>query len=66
METAQTFALGSTVRIVRCESCPNIVGKVVRIKEETEEGLFALNFGRGRPSKSRPRLFSANDLELTS
>lgn len=66
METTQTFALGSTVKIVSCFSCPEIIGKIVTIKSENSEGLFSLKFGRGRPNANRPQFFSPSDIELVN
>ncbi len=66
METAQTFAPGSTVKIVSCHECPQIVGRVVTVKSESSEGLFTLKFGRGRPQKDRPELFRSNQIELVT
>lgn len=66
METTQTFALGSAVKVVRCEICPGVVGRVANIKAEADDGRFQLNFGRGRPQRMRPEFFNADDLELVN
>lgn len=51
------------VRIKKCESCPDIVGKTATITGVVKDG-FALNFGRGRPQTGRPSVFAQNELTL--
>ncbi len=66
METTQTFAPGSTVKIISCNACPELIGKIVTVKSENSEGLFALKFGRGRPNSNRPAFFRSNEIELVN
>ncbi|UCG02457.1 MAG: hypothetical protein JSW11_00395 [Candidatus Heimdallarchaeota archaeon] len=55
--------VGDTVKINRCEVCPKVVGKTVKVVEVGENGIV-VSFGRGRPQKDRPRAFSFNDVSL--
>lgn len=67
METTQTqFANGDFVRVVRCDNCEKLVGKVATIKSVEENGRVRLSFGRGRPCKGQPEFFDVNDLEGVS
>lgn len=59
---------GDTVRVVRCEACPVIVGReaVVRGVDENDSNRFVLSFGKGRPPAGRPHSFLPEDLEVVT
>lgn len=57
------LAKGDTVRIIRCEQCGQLVGKVITVKSVSDIGTCQLSFGRGRPNKNRPEFFAEDDLE---
>lgn len=57
--------VGDTVRIDKCDTCPKIVGKTVRIKGFCDDRVTVLlNFGRGRPSANRPEAVKMTDVSL--
>ncbi len=56
--------IGDKVKVLRCDKCEAVVNRVVRIKGTNDNGMFRLDFGRGRPNKGRPEYFDENDLEL--
>ncbi len=56
--------IGDEVRIVKCDVCPKVVGKEVKIVEVKESGGVKVNFGRGRPQLNRPTVFLSDDLVL--
>lgn len=61
------FEKGDVVRIDKCDVCPELVGKTVKIKGfNIEQGYDAveLNFGRGRPRMNRPGSVSVTDISL--
>lgn len=51
------------VRIVSCNGCKKLVGKVYPIKSVDNQRI-ELNYGRGRPIAGRPRFHDMNNLEL--
>jgi len=56
---------GDMVTVVKCDVCPSVVGKTVAVKRVEEGARTAeLNFGKGRPPKGRPGVFSFDDLSL--
>lgn len=55
--------VGDKVRILRCDGCPKIVGKVVMIKAVVGDKV-ELQFGRGRPQAGRPSAFFIDDVIL--
>lgn len=60
--------IGDKVKIVKCEVCPNVVGKTVKVTGVTESDAGAssvqVNFGKGRPQKGRPSMFSVEDIAV--
>ncbi len=64
MDTIEMICVGSTVKIVKCEQCPAIVGNKVLVSKILEDDRFALCFGRGRPQKNRPYAFSRDQIQL--
>jgi len=59
--------IGDSVRIVRCEKCPKVVGKTVKVVklvgENPNTGL-EVSYGRGRPQLNRPNVFDIQDVEV--
>jgi len=64
MTTAQSFVVGSMVKIVGCEECPAVVGKIAKFVglDAEDEGYAVLSFGRGRPQANRPKRFPVGNL----
>lgn len=58
--------IGSRVKIVKCDVCPKVVGKIAKVKAVWENGSVELQFGRGRPQKDRPTAYSVNDLDMVN
>jgi len=56
-----SFKVGDSVRILRCDACSKVIGKVVTIMK-AEQDTFEVKFGRGRPQTGRPSVFQASDL----
>jgi len=61
--------VGDTIKIEKCEQCSVIIGKTAKIKKRipSEPGIVGgliLNFGRGRPQTSRPKIISFDDVSL--
>ncbi len=62
--------IGDKVRIIKCDVCYAVVGKIARINGLTmlDSGVgisnLTLNFGRGRPQTDRPHIFNVEDVEL--
>ena len=60
--------VGDSVKIIKCEQCPTVVGKIVPVSklnmEDEQMVSVELNFGRGRPQKNRPTTFFADEVEL--
>ncbi len=64
--------VGDQVRIVKCEECPKVVGKTVKVTEiqtvDQGEGIgrvgvgVKVSFGRGRPQLGRPNEFIFADV----
>jgi len=63
--TETSFSVGDSVRVVSCDQCPGVVDKIGVVKEVTEAG-FKVSFGKGRPQKGRPEVFSAASLSLVN
>lgn len=65
-ETA--MKIGDEVRIVKCEACPKVVGKVAEIVEITTPSAdideVQVKFGKGRPPLKRPSVFAFDDVVL--
>lgn len=56
---------GDMVTVVKCDVCPSVVGKTVVVKSVKDgDRTVELNFGKGRPQKGRPGVFSFDDLSL--
>jgi len=59
--------IGDLVKIIKCEQCPAVVGKIVSVSKLNMEGeqvvSVELNFGRGRPQLNRPTKFSVDEVE---
>lgn len=51
------------MRIVRCEQCPAIVGKMAKVRDIKGVSVD-LQFGRGRPVSDRPRFMNMDDLSI--
>jgi len=64
MDTIEMVCVDSNVKIIKCEQCPTIVGKEVVVSKILENDQFVLCFGRGRPQKNRPYIFSRDQLQL--
>ncbi len=64
MNVVETIKVGSKVKILNCEECPIVVGRVVLVQKLLEDDKLALLFGRGRPQTNRPYAFSRDQLEL--
>jgi len=64
------FKIGDNVRIVKCERCPKVVGKTVKvISLAAINGMdypqtVEVSYGRGRPQLGRPNTFLAEDITL--
>lgn len=58
------FVKGNVVKVIRCESCSQLIGRTAVVKSVLHDGFLQLNFGRGRPNKCRPERFNPNDVEL--
>lgn len=60
--------IDDTVKIMKCDVCSKIIGKVGTITKLNTEGqdisFVEVKFGKGRPQKNRPTLFSVDDVEL--
>ncbi|MCK5613406.1 hypothetical protein KAR91_66665 [Candidatus Pacearchaeota archaeon] len=69
--------IGDQVKIDKCEQCPVVVGKIVKITELIDEHdqiatpkngrvpvTAILGFGRGRPQANRPSRIRVADLSL--
>ena len=60
--------IGDTVKIVSCNTCPKVVGKmgiiVQTVKEEEGGPYVEVKFGRGRPPLNCPTTFVLDQLEL--
>lgn len=57
--------IGDKVRIVKCDACSKIVGKMVSVTEVTTiDGCkgVKVNFGRGRPQLGRPDVFGMDEV----
>ena len=59
--------IGDKIRIVKCDVCSKVVGKVANITEITtiagQDGV-KVKFGRGRPQLGRPSAFVFDDIAL--
>lgn len=61
------FKVGEVVRVVRCDVCSGVVGKIGRIKSLSENGdTVSLSLGKGRPQRGRPEYFPMADLALVT
>lgn len=64
--------IGDKVKIVKCEVCPKVVGKVAKvtmiaITEGPDGGdCVEVKFGKGRPQKNRPNEFFVNEVVLVT
>ena len=62
--------IGDEVRIVKCEACPKVVGKIAKVKavltQTGGDGVDAVevNFGKGRPPLNRPSMFETDNVVL--
>jgi len=54
--------IGDVVRVVKCDVCPDVVGKTATVKSFSDNGTVELKFGRGRPPKDRPSLYNVKDV----
>lgn len=58
--------VGDQVRIVKCEECPKVVGKTVKVTEvqtvDQVDVSVKVSFGRGRPQLGRPNEFVFADV----
>lgn len=56
--------VGDTVKVVRCDACEVVIGKLATVRSFSEEdsNLVALSFGKGRPQQGRPHFFNVADL----
>lgn len=64
--------VGDQVRIVKCEECPKVVGKTVKVTgiKTVDQGEkigqvgvgVVVNYGRGRPQLGRPTEFVFADV----
>lgn len=64
---AMNYDIGAKVVINKCDACPAVVGKTATITGFTNDPGYAaveLNFGRGRPQTSRPKVISLDDVRL--
>ena len=55
--------VGDTVKINKCNVCPNVVGKTAKVAEVNEDNV-KVTFGRGRPQKDRPSVFVFDDVSV--
>ena len=61
------FKVGEVVRVVKCDVCSGVVGKIGRIKGLSENGdAVSLSLGKGRPQRGRPEYFPVGDLALVT
>lgn len=57
--------VGDKVRIVKCDVCEKVVGKVGTItKVNSEVSSIDVKFGKGRPQLNRPSVFACCDVAL--
>lgn len=59
--------IGASVKIDKCDVCPAIVGKTVKVTGFTSEPGYEavkVNFGRGRPQANRPSFVSVDDISV--
>ena len=52
-----------TVKIVKCDVCPKVIGKVVKVVEFKDDGSVVVKYGKGRPQSGRPSMFQPCDIE---
>ena len=55
------FNVGDSVKVVNCDSCNAVVGKVGVVKL-LDGDKVQLSFGRGRPKKGTPEWFNTDML----
>jgi len=59
--------IGDKIRIVKCDVCPKVVGKIVSVAKITTidgRGGVEVRFGRGRPQLGRPSVVGFDDVSL--
>ena len=62
--------IGDKVQIVKCAVCPKVVGKtgivvgMTTSNDSVEADTVVVKFGKGRPTKNRPEVFSQDEVEL--
>ena len=53
---------GNNVRIVKCDVCPKVIGKTVKVVEVKDDNSVVVKYGKGRPQLNRPSIFSVEDV----
>ena len=61
-----SFNLGGSYKVVKCDACPKLVGRVGVAKSFKQEDntRVHLSFGKGRPPVGRPEYFTNEELEV--